>query len=72
MINKNAHIIFKHLGTLHCQSFSYTCSEIMILQVCRMTSIDLEKMLDKVKNTQWTLSDIDWDAPGKELITAEQ
>ncbi|WP_313034280.1 ferritin-like domain-containing protein [Acinetobacter sp.] len=37
-----------------------------------MASIDLEKMLDKVKNTQWTLSDIDWTAPGKELITAEQ
>jgi hypothetical protein len=34
--------------------------------------IDLEKMLDKVKNTQWTLSDIDWDAPGRELVTAEQ
>lgn len=37
-----------------------------------MTSIDLEKMLEKVKNTQWTLSDIDWDAPGRERITAEQ
>ncbi|MCS4299251.1 MULTISPECIES: ferritin-like domain-containing protein [Acinetobacter] len=37
-----------------------------------MASIDLEKMLDKVKNTQWTLSDIDWDAPGRELVTAEQ
>ena len=37
-----------------------------------MASIDLEKMLEKVKNTQWTLSDIDWDAPGRELITAEQ
>ncbi|SEL31392.1 reductase [Acinetobacter sp. DSM 11652] len=37
-----------------------------------MASIDLEKMLDKVKHTQWTLSDIDWDAPGKELVTAEQ
>lgn len=37
-----------------------------------MASIDLEKMLEKVKNTQWTLSDIDWDAPGRELVTAEQ
>lgn len=37
-----------------------------------MASIDLEKMLDKVKNTQWTLSDIDWDAPGRELVTGEQ
>ncbi|WP_264757147.1 hypothetical protein [Acinetobacter chinensis] len=37
-----------------------------------MASIDLERMLDKVKNSQWTLSDIDWDAPGRELVTAEQ
>ena len=37
-----------------------------------MASIDLEKMLEKVKNTQWTLSDIDWNAPGRELVTAEQ
>lgn len=37
-----------------------------------MASIDLEKMLTKVKSTQWTLSDIDWDAPGRELITQEQ
>lgn len=37
-----------------------------------MASIDLEKMLDKVKNSQWALSDIDWDAPGKELISEEQ
>jgi hypothetical protein len=37
-----------------------------------MASIDLDKMLQKVKNTQWALSDIDWDAPGAELITAEQ
>lgn len=37
-----------------------------------MASIDLEKMLEKVKNTQWALSDIDWDAPGKELITQQQ
>lgn len=37
-----------------------------------MATIDLDKMLDKVKSTQWTLSDIDWDAPGAELITEEQ
>lgn len=37
-----------------------------------MATIDLDKMLEKVKNTQWTLSDIDWDAPGRELVTAEQ
>ena len=37
-----------------------------------MASIDLEKMLTKVKSTQWTLSDINWDAPGRELITQEQ
>ena len=36
-----------------------------------MASIDLDKMLEKVKNTQWTLSDIDWDAPGRELVTAD-
>lgn len=34
--------------------------------------IDLEKMLEKIKSTQWALADIDWDAPGAELITAEQ
>ncbi len=37
-----------------------------------MATIDLDKMLDKVKSTQWTLADIDWDAPGAELITEEQ
>jgi hypothetical protein len=34
-----------------------------------MASIDLDKMLAKVKATQWSLSDIDWDAPGAELVT---
>jgi hypothetical protein len=34
-----------------------------------MASIDLDKMLAKVKSTQWSLSDIDWDAPGAELVT---
>ncbi len=37
-----------------------------------MASIDLDKMLEKIKGTQWALSDIDWDAPGAELITEEQ
>jgi len=34
-----------------------------------MASIDLDKMLAKVKKTQWSLADIDWDAPGAELVT---
>ncbi|MEC7378297.1 MAG: ferritin-like domain-containing protein, partial [Pseudomonadota bacterium] len=33
---------------------------------------DLEKMLAKVKASQWALADIDWDAPGADRITAEQ
>ncbi len=37
-----------------------------------MASIDLEKMLAKVKASQWALADIDWDAPGADKITAEQ
>jgi hypothetical protein len=37
-----------------------------------MASIDLEKMLAKIKNSQWALADIDWEAPGAELITEEQ
>lgn len=36
-----------------------------------MASIDLEKMLAKVKASQWALADIDWDAPGADRITAE-
>ncbi|MCC2638691.1 MAG: hypothetical protein K0Q68_2410 [Moraxellaceae bacterium] len=34
-----------------------------------MATIDLEHMLAKVKNTQWALADIDWEAPGAELVT---
>lgn len=34
-----------------------------------MAKIDLDNMLEKIKNTQWSLSDVDWDAPGAELIT---
>ncbi|MEY1662249.1 ferritin-like domain-containing protein [Isoalcanivorax beigongshangi] len=37
-----------------------------------MASIDLEKMLVKIKESQWALADIDWDAPGAERITPEQ
>ena len=37
-----------------------------------MASIDLDKMLLKIKSTQWSLSDIDWDAPGADMITEEQ
>ncbi|PAV25538.1 reductase [Tamilnaduibacter salinus] len=37
-----------------------------------MANIDLDTMLDKVRNTQWALADIDWDKPGAERITAEQ
>ncbi|MEE4252239.1 MAG: ferritin-like domain-containing protein, partial [Alcanivoracaceae bacterium] len=37
-----------------------------------MANIDLERMLDKVKSSQWALADIDWEAPGAELISAEQ
>ena len=31
--------------------------------------LDTEKMLAKIKNSQWALADIDWDAPGRELVT---
>jgi len=34
--------------------------------------IDLDRMLEKVKASQWALADIDWDAPGAETITDEQ
>lgn len=37
-----------------------------------MASIDLDKMLAKIKSSQWALADIDWDAPGADLITDEQ
>ncbi|MDX1453457.1 MAG: ferritin-like domain-containing protein [Oleiphilaceae bacterium] len=34
--------------------------------------IDLDKMLGKIKDTQWALADFDWDAPGAELVTADR
>jgi hypothetical protein len=37
-----------------------------------MANIDLDKMLQKVKSSQWLLADIDWDAPGAEMISDEQ
>ena len=30
---------------------------------------NLEKMLVKIKASQWALADIDWDAHGRELVT---
>jgi hypothetical protein len=35
-------------------------------------SVDLVPMLQMVKDKQWSLADIDWDAPGAEMITDEQ
>ena len=32
----------------------------------------MDAMLAKIKDRQWALADIDWDAPGAELITDEQ
>ncbi|PAU80399.1 reductase [Halovibrio salipaludis] len=37
-----------------------------------MANIDLNEMLDKVRNSQWALADIDWDKPGADRISAEQ
>lgn len=35
-------------------------------------ALDMEQMLAKIKDRQWALADIDWDAPGAEMITDEQ
>lgn len=35
-------------------------------------AMDLGRMLDRIQSRQWALADIDWDAPGAELITDEQ
>ncbi|MEZ0340126.1 ferritin-like domain-containing protein [Mycobacterium sp. pV006] len=35
-------------------------------------AIDMDAMLAKIKDRQWALADIDWDAPGAERITDEQ
>lgn len=34
-------------------------------------TIDMDKMLDKIKDRQWALADFDWDAPGAETISDE-
>ena len=34
--------------------------------------IATDEMLNKIKDRQWALADIDWEAPGAELITDEQ
>ncbi|AQA01610.1 reductase [Mycobacterium sp. MS1601] len=34
--------------------------------------MDMDMMLAKIKDRQWALADIDWNAPGAELITDEQ
>jgi hypothetical protein len=35
-------------------------------------AIDMDVMLAKIKDRQWALADIDWDAPGAEMISEEQ
>jgi hypothetical protein len=35
-------------------------------------ALDLDEVLVKIKDRQWALADIDWAAPGAELITDEQ
>jgi hypothetical protein len=34
-------------------------------------AIDMDVMLDKIKDRQWALADFDWDAPGAETISDE-
>ena len=34
-------------------------------------AIDMDAMLDKIKDRQWALADIDWDARGAETISDE-
>ena len=35
------------------------------------TRMDMDEMLARIKDRQWALADIDWDAPGAETITEE-
>ncbi len=35
-------------------------------------TLDLDRMLTRIKERQWALADFDWDAPGAEAITDEQ
>lgn len=37
-----------------------------------MATMDFDDMLAKIKDRQWALADIDWDAPGAETLTPEQ
>jgi rubrerythrin len=37
-----------------------------------MMAIDMDAMLAKIKDRQWALADIDWDAPGAEMVSDEQ
>lgn len=37
----------------------------------RDTGFDFDAMLQTIKDKQWSLADIDWDAPGAELMTEE-
>lgn len=37
-----------------------------------MANIDLDKMLVRIKDSQWALADIDWEAPGADKISPEQ
>ena len=34
-------------------------------------AIDMEAMLAKIKDRQWALADIDWNAPGADTIKSE-
>ena len=34
--------------------------------------LDLDSMLAKCGRLQWSTKDIDWDAPGREAVSAEQ
>ena len=34
-------------------------------------AMDMDEMLAKIKDRQWALADIDWDAPGAETIAEE-
>ena len=34
-------------------------------------AMDMDEMLKKIKDRQWALADIDWDAPGVETISDE-
>ena len=34
-------------------------------------AIDMDAMLEKIKDRQWALADIDWDAPGAETVSDE-